>query len=114
MKKHTQTEAIGFDQEFVVGDEVFWVAIDAEAEFDGDGEPVETSIEITSIKVEGDNGPIPFEIVSNFGDEVVIEGNPELAKAINDALWQSAVDYGNDNWEDLRDDIEDYVASRGN
>ena len=112
MKNHTCKYEVGIDREIEVQGKIYYVAIEAYVDFDGEADPVENSLEIEYALVslnEGEN----LAVIDNTkqGDKVRVP-DPVAEKAIDEALWQAISEYGSDNCSDIARDVdEDYEAS---
>lgn len=109
----TKTCEIRIDDELTYGDLTYWLKVIATVDFDRDGGPLRGAMDIESAELWLGDDEIPLAVNNESWQEVVVPGDTGLSEAINDAIWQAAVDYGNDYWEDIRDDIDDYRAFHG-
>jgi hypothetical protein len=111
---HTLTYEVGLDEEVQIEGEVYYVCVEAKADFDHEGDPVETSIEITHVNVCGEDTPnLAMVRTTKSGDEIDIPQHPQLAGKINQLLWDAVCQFAEDNHSDIvRDTEEDYEAMR--
>lgn len=112
--RHTLTYDVGLDEEIQIAGEIYYVCVEAKADFDQDGDPVETSVEITHANICAEDSPNLAMIKSTkSGDEIDIPQNPQLAGAVNQALWDTICQFAEDNHADIvRVAEEDYEAMR--
>ncbi len=112
MNNHTCGYDVGFDNEISAGGETFYCTIDLKVEFDGDVDV--QGIEVTKCKIEADEGKyLPWTTEGGRFEKIVIEGHPELTRAIEDALDEEIRTFAEDNCRFIGLDVaEDYDMAR--
>ena len=112
MNSHTCGYKIVFDNEISAGGETFYCTIDLKVEFDGDVNLRSTTV--TRCKIEADEGKyLPWTTEGGMFEKIVVEGHPELTKAIEEALDEEIRTFAEDNCRFIGLDVaEDYEACR--
>ena len=112
MNNHTCGYDVGFDNEISAGGKTFYCTIDLKVEFDGDVDV--QSIEVTRCEIEPEEGiNLPWTTEGGQYEKIVVEGHPELTKAIEDALDEEIRTFAEDNCRFIGLDVaEDYEMAR--
>lgn len=100
--------SIEIAKELSVGDEVFWVAIEADVWFRNDEEPEPYIVEITKAQVaplEGDDLPLDYE--GKRIEKLIVVGHPALTEAIDVELWERIQQFAEDNDREIMFAIRD-------
>jgi hypothetical protein len=112
MNSHTCGYKIGFDNELSVGDKTYYIDAEVSVEFDGDVDV--QSIEVTKCIIspeEGDN--LPWTTEGRQYEKIVVEGHPELSRAIEMELDEEIRTFAEDNCREISRDVdEDYEMAR--
>jgi len=112
MKTHTCSYNVGFANEISVGDATYYVDAEVGVEFDGDVNLRSTTV--LTCKIEADEGKcLPWTTEGGMSLKIVVEGHPELTKAIEEALDEEIRTFAEDNCRFIGLDVaEDYEAAR--
>ena len=110
MKRHTCGYKVGFSNEISVGDSTYYVDAEVSVEFDGDVDV--QGIEVTKCIIEQEGGDnLNWKTDGGRFEKIVVEGHPELTKAIEDALDKEIRTFAEDNCRFIGLDVaEDYEA----
>ena len=112
MNNHTCGYKIGFSKEISTENKTYYVDAEVSVEFDGDVDV--QGIEVTKCEIEADEGKyLPWTIAGRQCEKIVVEGHPELTKAIEDALDEEIRTFAEDNCRFIGLDVaEDYEMAR--
>lgn len=103
---HTCGYEVGIDKEILVGNDLYYAAIDLDVDFNADGEAIQ--VEVIKAEIEG---PAEGQIQSwttegRRLEKIIIEGNPALTEAIDKALWDAIDEYSSDYAYEICRDVE--------
>ena len=110
MNNHTCGYKVGFDNELSVDGKTYYVSAEVSVEFDGDVDV--QGIEVTKCEIEAEEGKyLPWTTEGRQYEKIVVDGHPELTKAIEDALDEEIRTFAEDNCRFIGLDVaEDYEA----
>lgn len=112
MNTHTCGYKIRFDNELSAGGEDYYCAIDVKVEFDGDVNLRSTTVTRCKIEAYGAKR-LPWTTEGGMFEKIVVDGHPELTKAIEEALDKEIQTFAEDNCRFIGLDVaEDYEADR--
>ena len=112
MNSHTCGYKIGFDNELSVGDKTFYCTIDWKVEFDGEADA--QAVEVTKCEIEPEEGDnLPWTTEGGAMEKIIVEGHPELSRAIEMELNEEIRTFAEDNCRFIGLDVaEDYEMAR--
>lgn len=102
---NTLTYPVSVDTEMESAGISYYVYIEMDVDFDINAEAKEIQIIECQIGVL-DGMDIPFRIEGRQIDKVIIDGNPDLTSAIDNAIWHEIQVYAESHAGDIQRDIE--------
>ena len=113
MSKYIHTEEFNIDKEFLVGKTVYYIEAEIEVGYDKEGDLIESSLDVQQLNLWNQTDESELIWVSFSGDTVSVADNKPVADAVNSLLWQEAMAFTENNWETIKENIDNDIADGG-
>jgi hypothetical protein len=113
MSKYIHAEEFSIDKEFLVGQIVYYIEAEIEVGYDKEGDMIENSLDVQQLSLWNQTDESELIWVSFSGDTVSVADNQAVADAVNSLLWQEAMAFTENNWETIKENIDNDIADGG-
>jgi len=111
---YIHTQEFSIDKEFLVDQTVYYIEAEIEVGYDKDGDLIENSLEVQQLNLWNQTDESELIWVSFSGDTVSVADNQPVADAVNSLLWKEAMAFTENNWETIKENIDNDIADGGN